>query len=228
MEVKLSKSKRTSEPSSSPISQALSGPVSGGATEYTAASLLSSCHSNATLFNILKLEEVYNLAQLTDWRTAYGIGDYIENLKNKIQMEQLTHITLLSPETAKHLQDLAQSKISDMNFTKFTAVLEKEITKIDLTSFIRRLKELKDTVYQFDSTRSIAPKLENEALWLGTMNSLVAEMRETVGRLKVTAGQFEQNIIKFIVIIIIIIIVVVIIIVIVIIMSSFQGDGWGA
>ena len=102
-------------------------------------------------------------------------GDYIENLKNKIQMEQLTHITLLSPETAKHLQvpiimmpmmkiimmmmitmtiimmtiimitidiilfaqDLAQSKISDMNFTKFTAVLEKEITKIDLTSFIR-------------------------------------------------------------------------------------------
>ena len=93
--------------------------------------------------------------------------DYIENLKNKIQMEQLTHITLLSPETAKHLQvpimmmmkmkimmnmtntmmmmmmmiilfaqDLAQSKISDMNFTKFTAVLEKEITKIDLTSFI--------------------------------------------------------------------------------------------
>ena len=68
-----------------------------------------------------------------------------------------------------------------MNFTKFTAVLEKEITKIDLTSFIRwimvanlmpvmettmaiitaidffvsarRLKELKDTVYQFDSTR---------------------------------------------------------------------------
>ena len=81
-------------------------------------------------------------------------------------MEQLTHITLLSPETAKHLQvehlemvvmvvllemrmmlmvsqikliaqDLAQSKISDMNFTKFTAVLEKEITKIDLTSFIR-------------------------------------------------------------------------------------------
>ena len=115
----------------------MSGPVSGGATEYTAASLLSSCHSNATLFNILKLEEVYNLAQLTDWRTAYGIGDYIENLKNKIQMEQLTHITLLSPETAKHLQDLAQSKISDMNFTKFTAVLEKEITKIDLTSFIR-------------------------------------------------------------------------------------------
>ena len=30
--------------------------------------------------------------------------DHIENLKNKIQMEQLTHITLLSPETAKHLQ----------------------------------------------------------------------------------------------------------------------------
>ena len=161
------------------------GSASQGKVTYTAGELLESCHANATLFTVLQLEKVYNLSDLTNWRTHYGIGDYIENLKNKIQMEQLTHITLLSPETAEHLQELAQSRISDIDFSKFTSIIEKEITKIDLSSFIGRLKELKDTVYSFDSTRSIAPKLENEALWLGTMDRLVGEMRDTVDRLKV-------------------------------------------
>lgn len=175
------------------ITQALSE-ASKGKAEYSAAGLVSRCHSNATLFNILQLETVYNLTELTDWRTNYGIGDYIENLRNKIQMEQLTHITLLDPETAGHLQELAQSRISDMDFSKFTSIIEKEITKIDLSSFIGRLKELKDIVYQFDGTRSIAPKLENEALWLGTMSRLVEEMKETVSHLKTTAAELEQNI----------------------------------
>ena len=51
----------SSSSSSPPMSQALSGTSRG--TEYTAASLLSDCHTNATLFNILKLEEVRFLKQ---------------------------------------------------------------------------------------------------------------------------------------------------------------------
>ena len=48
-------------------------------------------------------------------------------------------------------------------------------------------------VYNFDSTRSIAPKLENEALWLGTMNTLVGDMRNTVAHLKETVAELEEN-----------------------------------
>ena len=59
-----------------------------------------------------------------------------------------------------------------MNFTGLTSLLEAEITKIDLPTFITRLKVLKDQVYSFEATRPIAPKLENEALWLGQMNDL--------------------------------------------------------
>ena len=91
---------------------------------------------------------------------------------------------MLSPETSNDLRDLANSKISDMNFTQFTSLLENEITKIDLNTFINRLKSLKDQVYAFDATRAIAPKLENEALWLGTMNKVVDEMKATVAHLK--------------------------------------------
>ena len=135
---------------------------------------------------------LHNISQLADWRARYGIGDYIENLKNKIQLEQLKHITLLIPETAKDLKELADSKISDMNFTGLTSLLEAEITKIDLPTFITRLKVLKDQVYSFEATRPIAPKLENEALWLGQMNDLVEEMKITVANLSLTVGQLEE------------------------------------
>ena len=52
-------------------------------------------------------------------RKNYGIGAYIENLKNKIQLRQLKDITLLTPATKQHLEELAQSRISDMNFTRY-------------------------------------------------------------------------------------------------------------
>ena len=148
--------------------------------EFRTAEVISQCHQNLTLYTILQLEKSHNISQLADWRKRYGIGDYIENLKNKIQLEQLKHITLLSPETSKDLKELADSKISDMNFTQFTTLLENEITKIDLKTFITRLKILKDQVYSFEATRAIAPKLENEALWLGKMDEVVEEMKVTV------------------------------------------------
>ena len=160
--------------------------------EFRTAELIEQCHQNMTLYNILKLENSHNISQLTDWRKRYGIGDYIENLKNKIQLEQLKHITLLSPETSKDLKELADSRISDMNFTQFTTLLENEITKIDLNTFIRRLKELKEQVYSFEATRPIAPKLENEALWLGQMNDVVEEMKVTVKNLTVVVAELEE------------------------------------
>jgi len=167
--------------------------ISNSRVEYKTSELIQQCHANDTLYSILKLEHSYNISKLSDWRRSYGIGDYIENLKNKIQLEELKHITLLSPETSNDLKELANSKISDMNFTQFTSLLENEITKIDLDKFINRLKALKDQVYAFDATRSIAPKLENEALWLGTMNKVVDEMKETVAHLKDTVEELEEN-----------------------------------
>ena len=164
-----------------------------GKNRYSAASLLEKCHANETIYSILKLDKTYNISTMTDWRTNYGIGEYIENLRNKIQLEELTQITLLSPETSTDLQELAESNISDMNFSNFTTLLENEITKIDLSNFIDRLKDLKDQVYRFDSTRAIAPKLENEALWLGTMNKVVEEMELVVQHLKETVNDLEEN-----------------------------------
>ena len=46
-----------------------------------------------------------------------------------------------------------------MNFTKFTAVLEKEITKIDLTSFIRWIM-VANLMPVMESTMAIIPAID--------------------------------------------------------------------
>ena len=111
---------------------------------YSSIDLLERCHANMTMFKMLGLEQVYNLDQITNWRESYGISDYIENMKNKVKLDELSNIRLLSSETERYLMELAESKISDMDFTKFTQLLEDEITKIDLRSFIDKLRQLKD------------------------------------------------------------------------------------
>jgi hypothetical protein len=44
---------------------------------------------------------------------------------------------LLSPETALELEKLASSSISDMDFTRFTNIIEDEITKVSSHAFHR-------------------------------------------------------------------------------------------
>jgi len=163
----------------------------GHAEGVSAAGLIASCHGNDTIYNILHLEQKYNLSQFTDWRTNYGIGAYIENLKNKIQLRDLADITLLSPETSRDLEELAKSKISDMNFTRFTDLIEDQIVNIDLASFTRKLRGLKQQVGRIH--RPIASALENEALWLDTMNRVVEEMKVTVRHLKSSVINLEEN-----------------------------------
>jgi len=159
---------------------------------YTATELLSQCHANNTLFNILKLDQVYNMSQLADWRAHYGIGDFIENLKNKVQLNELSDIRLLSPETTLDLEELANSKISDMNFTRFTSLLENQITKIDLRSFIVKLRQLKEALL-FDRNTDRAITIENQAMWLEGMNKVVTEMKVTLRHLKSSVNSLQEN-----------------------------------
>eukprot|EP00090_Calanus_glacialis_P030997 TRINITY_DN5063_c0_g1_i1.p1 TRINITY_DN5063_c0_g1~~TRINITY_DN5063_c0_g1_i1.p1 ORF type:complete len:942 (-),score=271.59 TRINITY_DN5063_c0_g1_i1:188-3013(-) len=168
--------------------------ASNGNNQYSASKLISDCHTNDTIYNILNLESVYNITELTNWRSNYGIGEYIENLKNKIQIKELSGITLLTPETTRDLEELARSGISDMDFSKFTEILEDEITKIDLRSFIRHLRTVREQVSRYPSIKFVATKLGNEALYLENMNRVVEQVKLTLRHLKESVNQLETNI----------------------------------
>jgi len=168
--------------------------ASSGNNQYSASKLIADCHTNDTIYNILNLESVYNITELTNWRSNYGIGEYIENLKNKIRIKELSGIKLLTPETTRDLEELARSGISDMDFSKFTDILEDEITKIDLRNFIRHLRTLREQVGRYPSIKFVATKLGNEALYLENMNDVVEQVKLTLRHLKESVNQLETNI----------------------------------
>ena len=92
------------------------------------------------------------------------------------------------------MQKLARSEISDMDFSKFTDILEDEITKIDLRSFIRHLRTLREQVGRYPSIKFVATKLGNEALYLENMNRVVEQVKLTIRHLKESVAQLETNI----------------------------------
>ena len=159
---------------------------------YSSIDLLERCHANMTMFKILDLEKVYNLDQITNWRESYGIGEYIENMKNKVKLDDLQSIRLLSTETERYLMDLAESKISDMDFSKFTSLLEDEITKIDLRGFIDKLRQLKEVWKEVGSTK-LFTQIENQALWLEGMNKVAMDLKVTLRHLKASVVDLEKN-----------------------------------
>ena len=86
------------------------------------------CHNNETLYNLLHLKTVYDVADLKDWRVEYGIGDFISSLKNKIQLDDdLRNIQILSPQAEADLLELAESQLSDLNFTQYTKLMQEQI-----------------------------------------------------------------------------------------------------
>jgi hypothetical protein len=82
--------------------------------------LIDRCHRNDTVYNILQMRHVYDVTELRHWRKEFGIGGFISNLKSKIQLDDLKGIQILSPQAEKDLQELAESQISDLNFTQYT------------------------------------------------------------------------------------------------------------
>ncbi len=118
------------------------------------------------MYTLLDLESVYNIEELRDWKKEYGIGDFIASLKNKIRLDDdLRGIQILSPQAERDLLELAESQISDLNFTQYTRLMQEQITSLDLNTFIQKLRQVKNRLSS-TNRRIVGPAIENEILFL--------------------------------------------------------------
>merc|ERR1719483_388858 len=172
----------------------LVGRGGGSISPLSAAGLISNCHANNTLYDILGLEHVYNISDLNNWRQNFRIGQLVEKLQSEIQLEsQLSNIELLTPQTRLELEELARSSLSDINFSRFTDIIETEMTKIDLRDFVRRLRVLREQVGRVSALSIVANKIANEASYLENLNIVVGSMKVTVRHLKESVIQLKEN-----------------------------------
>ena len=154
--------------------------------------LINKCHQNMTLYQILRVENIYDVNELRDWRQDYGIQDFIENLKRKIELNDLQRIQILSPEAERELQELAESQISDLNFAQYTKLLEEKITAVDLNTFTARLRTVKDRLSS-RQLRAVGAAIENEALFLDQMQRVVMDMKVAMRELVQSVKALERE-----------------------------------
>lgn len=136
------------------------------------------------------MESIYNVEDLRDWKTTYNVGSYLSNLRNKIRSDDIRNIQILSPQAQRNLEELAQSQISDLNFTQYTNLIQEKITSIELGSFISRLNQIRDRLPPGSQASTL---IANEALYLKGMEALVVEMKLATKQLQSKIKELEKD-----------------------------------
>jgi prominin 1 len=154
--------------------------------------LVERCHANMTLYEVLRAGDVHDLEKLRGWRSHYNISQSIDALKARIRLKDLRNIQILSPEAERELRLLADSQISDLNFSKYTELLERRITAVDLSSFTAKLRRVKERLTR-NQARLVGAALENEALFLDQMQRVVMDMKVAIRELDASVNALERE-----------------------------------
>ena len=70
---------------------------------------------------------MYDVDKLRDWKKEFGFNDVISNLSSRIVGADLGNLELLSPEAEDHLRKLAESKVADLDFSRYTDVFDAQV-----------------------------------------------------------------------------------------------------
>jgi len=151
--------------------------------------LLESCHNNETLYTIAGLSSVYDVKKLKNWRQQYNM----DKIERDLNIRQIRGIQLVSADTSKDLEFLSRSQLTRLDLAKFKKVSEEEIIEIDLRSFVRQLRSLREDITRDPGLRGMTTKLSNEVLYLENMMRVAEQVKLTIRHLKQSIKLMEEN-----------------------------------
>ncbi|KYM78129.1 Prominin-like protein [Atta colombica] len=102
--------------------------------------IVTKCHENETLYNVLNLKNVFIVESLRDYNGRYDINDTIQQLRRKISLSP--GVVILKDSARSKLNDLAQSGLSDIKFYQYAELLAENITNINLEHLAKQLREV--------------------------------------------------------------------------------------
>nr|XP_012230183.1 PREDICTED: prominin-like protein isoform X2 [Linepithema humile] len=102
--------------------------------------IVTKCHQNETLYNVLNLKNVFDVQSLRDYAGRYDINDTIQQLRRKISLSP--GVVILKDSARSKLNDLAQSGLSDIKFYQYAELLAENITNINLEHLAKQLREV--------------------------------------------------------------------------------------
>lgn len=135
---------------------------------------LNSCHQNQSIYKVLKLEDHFNLNDVTNYLDKFEINKTLTDLTHQINAN--TSIMILSPEAKRHLEDLVASGIADISYDKFTDELAHNLTSVDLGFLATKLDELVTIVQdKVPGISNLSSRLKLCALLLRTFQTNFVE-----------------------------------------------------
>ncbi|XP_077293915.1 prominin-1-A-like [Arctopsyche grandis] len=154
--------------------------------------VVTSCHQNKTIYEVLKLEKIVDMKALRD-KSEKELNDKIKEVHQSISFNQRDYV-ILKDSAKDKLNDLSDSGLSDFPFDRFTEVLVSNITSIDLSSLAKQLRDTANKISSRQDFASVTFNLRNQALHLETyQTNLVNPMIREAEMLNDTAIQLRDN-----------------------------------
>eukprot|EP00096_Caligus_rogercresseyi_P016369 TRINITY_DN900_c2_g1_i1.p1 TRINITY_DN900_c2_g1~~TRINITY_DN900_c2_g1_i1.p1 ORF type:complete len:971 (-),score=312.63 TRINITY_DN900_c2_g1_i1:397-3309(-) len=153
------------------------------------SSVIAQCHANKSAYEILRLERVYDIERIRNWKDEFNIAYSLSKIN--VRTNDLRKIELLSSTARSDLERLAESQISELNFSAYTELVENSVTGIELPAFIRKLRQVKEKLRP--SLSRVGAALENEALFLDQMQRLIVAIRVSIRQLKSSIASIEKE-----------------------------------
>ena len=170
----------------------LLGESAGGRGGRSAEQVIRDCHANKTLYDVLGLEQVYNISSLSSWRTTWGLDAPLGRL-GEADTQGLQALQLLAPDVRKDLEQLEDSPLASLDFSQFGGLSEDEVTKVDLQKLVRKLRTLRQQLGWQEAMRGTANQLELEVRWLEGMTTVGEQLKLMVRRLQARLAQLEKD-----------------------------------
>lgn len=158
---------------------------------FSIAETLHRCHNNESVYAVLNLESEVNIDAVTNYRQRFRMKDKIKELTDKISITP--GITILTSQAKQHLLQLADSRISDINFTAYADVLNREIVDVN---FPQLLSALNSTIASLQAVHlDLSRELLTEVLLLeGMQNKILIPIHDNMEKLRKNLRNLQQDI----------------------------------
>lgn len=133
--------------------------------------IVSSCHKNESVFEVLRLENLLNIDQIQEFPKQFQIDEKLNELADNVQIT--SQVRILNDDARKQIRELSTSDINKFEAYKYVDNLAENITHYDLNMLADRLKAAADRIPT--SSNEIKTKLEVQQLHLRTYQKNLVE-----------------------------------------------------
>ncbi|CAH3032873.1 unnamed protein product [Pocillopora meandrina] len=145
--------------------------LNNGNIPLTVSGVLSECSKNQAPWDVLKMDHVFNLSVVLNYKDRIPELDAVFATLN----ETVKDTEVIPEKTKKSVNDSLNAGVSDINFTQYHEQVNKPIVTVSLPSFASNVSKAANTT---KSQASVSNKLANEANKLDNLDKTYVKPAE--------------------------------------------------